>query len=189
MASLGLNYLDSDPEDLEVIPESPIRIPSTNPGTVTSTECLPTEPIIGLRSIEPCIQPLPAQPITAISTESLSAQPIIGLRSIEPYVQPLPAQPITATSTESLSAELITEPILGPTPTPGLFFLPLPPLNQQYDTAEHRMATINNFACQYGYTVSTLRSKRTKKGVFKTIRLYYDRGRAQRDRLDYDRIR
>ena len=161
MASLGLNYLDSNPEDLEVIPKSLIRIPSTNPGTVTSTECLPTkliiglrsiepyiqplpaqlitatsteslsaQPIIGLGSIEPYIQPLPAQPITATSTESLSAQPIIGLRSIKPYIQPLPAQPITAINTESLSAKLITEPILGPIPTLGLFFLPLPSLNQ-----------------------------------------------------------
>ncbi|KAJ5817594.1 hypothetical protein N7447_007602 [Penicillium robsamsonii] len=51
---------------------------------------------------------------------------------------------------------------------PESYTFPLPPLPQQYDTPEQGIVAINIFGRQHGYAVSTLRSKRTKKGVLKT---------------------
>jgi hypothetical protein len=53
--------------------------------------------------------------------------------------------------------------------------LPLPPLDQQFETEEAGYTTLNNFARQYGYALVSTRSKRTKKGVKKTVRLRCDR--------------
>ncbi|KAJ5822445.1 hypothetical protein N7447_004785 [Penicillium robsamsonii] len=64
---------------------------------------------------------------------------------------------------------------------PESYTFPLPPLPQQYDTPEQGIVAINIFGRQHGYAVSTLRSKRTKKGVLKTVRLCYDRGRRLRN--------
>ena len=59
---------------------------------------------------------------------------------------------------------------------PNLYILPLPPLDQQYDTPEQGITAINAFARAHGYAVSILRSKATKKGVKKIVRLCCDRG-------------
>ena len=67
-------------------------------------------------------------------------------------------------------------------PIPSLHTFPLPPLDPQYDTPEQGIAAINAFARQHGYAVSTLRSKLTKKGLKKTVRLCCDRGRTLRER-------
>ncbi|KAI9043970.1 uncharacterized protein KD926_002349 [Aspergillus affinis] len=67
-------------------------------------------------------------------------------------------------------------------PISSLYTFPLPPLDQQYDTPEQGITAINAFARPHSYAVSILRSKRTKKGVMKTVRLCCDRGRAYRDR-------
>lgn len=53
-----------------------------------------------------------------------------------------------------------------------------PPLEGiYYDTLELGIAVANTFARDYSYGLTTRRSKRTKKGVLKIIRLYCDRGR------------
>ncbi|KAJ6150050.1 hypothetical protein N7471_001249 [Penicillium samsonianum] len=107
MASLGLVYLESDPDsDPEIVPESPPAVPST---------------------------------------ESFS-----------------PAMP----STES----------------PVLYTMPLPPIGSEYSTPEEGLAAINDLGRTHGYAVSSIRTKFTKKGVKKTIRLRYDRGLVLRDR-------
>jgi hypothetical protein len=62
--------------------------------------------------------------------------------------------------------------------------MPPPPENQLYDTAEIGIASINTFARDYGYAVSTRNSKHTKTGVRKTVRLCCDRGRAYRPRQE-----
>ncbi|OGE50743.1 hypothetical protein PENARI_c016G05909, partial [Penicillium arizonense] len=69
-------------------------------------------------------------------------------------------------------------------PPLSLHTFPLPPLDTYYDTPEHGITTINALGRQYGYAVSILRSKRTKKGVMKTVRLCCDRGRPIRKRPD-----
>lgn len=66
-----------------------------------------------------------------------------------------------------------TEPITEPIPT-----IPLPLLDQTYDTPEAGITAINNHGRIHGYAVISRRSKRTKKGVKKTIRLCCDRWRA-----------
>lgn len=45
------------------------------------------------------------------------------------------------------------------------------------------ITSINTFAWDHGYAVSTLRSKPSKKGVMKTVALCCDRGRVYRDRV------
>ena len=62
----------------------------------------------------------------------------------------------------------------------SLHTFPLPPLDPQYDTPEQGIAAINAFGRAYGYAVAILRSKVTKKGVKKTVRLCCDRGRRVR---------
>jgi hypothetical protein len=52
-----------------------------------------------------------------------------------------------------------------------------PPEGIYYDTPELAIAALNAFAREHGYALTTRRSKRTKKGVLKTIRLCCDRGR------------
>ena len=96
MASLGLAYLDSDPDsEPEIVPESPPALPSTE------------------------------SPPVLLSTES-------------------PA-------------------------------IPLPPLDQSYTTLKAAIAAIDDYGRAHGYTMVTRRSKRIKKGVKKTVRLYCDR--------------
>ncbi|KAJ5441771.1 hypothetical protein N7491_004177 [Penicillium cf. griseofulvum] len=48
----------------------------------------------------------------------------------------------------------------------------------QFRTREEGIAAINEFARPHGYAVTSRRSKTTKKGVVKTIRLICDRGRV-----------
>lgn len=52
-----------------------------------------------------------------------------------------------------------------------------PPEGTYYDTPELGISAVNTFARDHGYGLTTRRSKRTKKGVLKTIRLCCDRGR------------
>jgi hypothetical protein len=80
---------------------------------------------------------------------------------------PLPPQPIGSPEVTVQSAQ--------PTIT-----MPLPPLTDTYNSPEEGIAAINTFARNHGYAVSTLRSKTTKKGIKKTVRLCCDRGRANR---------
>ncbi|CAI7576573.1 unnamed protein product, partial [Penicillium glandicola] len=61
-------------------------------------------------------------------------------------------------------------------PTTETFTFPLPPLNQHFRTLEEGIEAVNTFARPYGYTVTSRRSKSTKKGVKKIIRLICDRG-------------
>ncbi|OGE50952.1 hypothetical protein PENARI_c015G06959 [Penicillium arizonense] len=60
---------------------------------------------------------------------------------------------------------------------PSLHTFPLPPLDQYYDTPEQGMAAINAFGALHGYAVTSLRSKKTKRGVKKVIYICCDRGR------------
>ncbi|KAJ5135023.1 uncharacterized protein N7515_004301 [Penicillium bovifimosum] len=73
----------------------------------------------------------------------------------------------------------IPGPSLVPQPddTPAYTF-PLPPLDQHFNTAEEGRKAINTFAAPHGWAVTSIRSKATKKGVKKTIRLICDRGHA-----------
>ncbi|KAJ5123185.1 hypothetical protein N7448_009282 [Penicillium atrosanguineum] len=52
-----------------------------------------------------------------------------------------------------------------------------PPEGICYDTPELGIAAANAFARDHGYGLTTRCSKRTKKGILKTLRLCYDRGR------------
>ena len=52
-----------------------------------------------------------------------------------------------------------------------------PPEGTHYDTPELGISAVNAFARDHGYGLTTRRSKRTKKGVLKTIWLCCDRGR------------
>ncbi|KAJ6142418.1 hypothetical protein N7471_001906 [Penicillium samsonianum] len=71
------------------------------------------------------------------------------------------------------SPEIGTEPINLPSTE-----IPLPPLDQSYATPEAGITAINDHGRVYGYAVISRRSKRTKKGVKKTIRLSCDRWRT-----------
>ena len=62
--------------------------------------------------------------------------------------------------------------------------MPPPPTDAQYDSLELAVTAINDFARKCGYAVSVLRSKRTKQGIKKTVRLCCDRGRVYRPRQD-----
>ncbi|KAJ5555653.1 hypothetical protein N7535_008087 [Penicillium sp. DV-2018c] len=53
--------------------------------------------------------------------------------------------------------------------------MPLPPLDQQFQTDTEGYIALNNYARQHGYALVTSHSKRTKKGVKKTVRLRCDR--------------
>ncbi|OGE46879.1 hypothetical protein PENARI_c095G04295 [Penicillium arizonense] len=63
---------------------------------------------------------------------------------------------------------------------PSLYILPLPPLDTHYDTPEQGISAINAFGRAHGYAVAILRSKITKRGVKKTVRLCCDRSRRVR---------
>ncbi|KAJ5457705.1 hypothetical protein N7475_009093 [Penicillium sp. IBT 31633x] len=80
----------------------------------------------------------------------------------------------------------LQSPNTAPTEPVSNFGMALPPLVKQYNTTEQAIIEISDFARGHGYAVSILRSKRTKKGGKKTVRLCCDRGRTVRDR---DRIR
>lgn len=71
------------------------------------------------------------------------------------------------------SPEIGTEPINLPSTE-----IPLPLLDQSYATPEAGITAINDHGRVYGYAVISRRSKRTKKGVKKTIRLSCDRWRT-----------
>ncbi|KAJ5779803.1 hypothetical protein N7457_007523 [Penicillium paradoxum] len=133
MASLQLDYLLSDDDEPEVIPETQISVPE-------SRHTLP-------RPIGPTG---PSEPPAA-----------------------------ALTTAESTTAE----------PPATLIFMPLPALNQQYTDIKVAVRTINDFARTHGYAVSISRSKRTKRGVKKTVRLRCDRGRTPHDRLGHERKR
>lgn len=63
-----------------------------------------------------------------------------------------------------------------PTPTvPSTNQIPLPPLDQTYETSDKGKDAINDFIRPYGYTVTSRRSI-TRKGVKKTVYLRCDRG-------------
>ncbi|KAJ5251596.1 hypothetical protein N7489_002006 [Penicillium chrysogenum] len=90
-----------------------------------------------------------------------------------------PALPISESLPTLPSTEIVPE---SPPALPSTPQMPLPPLSQQYDTPEDGINAINLLARPHGFAVSTLRSKTTKRGVRKTVRLYCDRGRMQRNR-------
>jgi hypothetical protein len=52
-----------------------------------------------------------------------------------------------------------------------------PPKGTYYDDPDVGFAVVNAFARDHGYALTKRRSKRTKKGILKTIRLCCDRGR------------
>jgi hypothetical protein len=97
-----------------------------------------------------------------------------------PNAPPSLYNPILSLPNAPLS--LPNAPLSLPNAPLSVYTFPLPPLNQQYDTLEQGIAAINAFSALNSYAVLILRSKRTKKGVIKTVRLYYNRGRAYRDR-------
>ncbi|KAJ5203611.1 uncharacterized protein N7498_004490 [Penicillium cinerascens] len=72
------------------------------------------------------------------------------------------------------STESVSSVASAPTSPPPM---EAPPEGTYYDTPELGIAAVNAFAQEHSYALTTRRSKRTKKGVLKTIRLSYDRGR------------
>ncbi|OQE04572.1 hypothetical protein PENVUL_c032G00837 [Penicillium vulpinum] len=78
---------------------------------------------------------------------------------------------------ESPPAMLSTETPSTETPSTETFIFPLPPIDCTYNTAEEGKDAINDFARPHGYAVTSRRSKKTKKGVKKTVRLICDHGR------------
>ncbi|KAJ5117506.1 hypothetical protein N7448_011138 [Penicillium atrosanguineum] len=72
-------------------------------------------------------------------------------------------------------------------PPPSTF--PLPSLQPKYDTSELAFIAVNTFAKPYGYALTRKRSKTTKKGVMKTVRLGCDRGRRYIGHTREERIR
>lgn len=82
-----------------------------------------------------------------------------------PPALPTTESPPTLPSTES-------PPTLFSTESPAI---PLPPLDQSYTTLEAAIAAIDDHSRAHGYAMVSRRSKRTKKGVKKTVRLRCDR--------------
>ncbi|KAJ6126037.1 hypothetical protein N7471_010664 [Penicillium samsonianum] len=100
----------------------------------------------------------------------LDSQPIITS-------EPVPSPELSTQQSPEPSTQRSPKPI--PTPNaPGYIQLPLPPLNQQFNTPEEGAEVVNTFARPYGYAVTIRRSKYTKNGVKKTVYLCCDRGRA-----------
>ncbi|KAJ6126055.1 hypothetical protein N7471_010548 [Penicillium samsonianum] len=74
-----------------------------------------------------------------------------------------------------------------PAESQSIHTFPLPPVDQTYQTAEEGKVAINTFARPHGYAVTKRRSKTTKHGVMKTVRLICDRGRRLPQGGDHDR--
>ncbi|KAJ5264490.1 hypothetical protein N7505_007283 [Penicillium chrysogenum] len=56
--------------------------------------------------------------------------------------------------------------------------MPLPPANKQYNDPELALEEINDLIKDSGYAVTSRRTKTTKRGVKKTVRICCDRGRT-----------
>ena len=89
----------------------------------------------------------------------------------------VPESPPGLLITESPSPALLSTETLSET-----FTFPIPPIGLEYSTLEEGLAAINTLGRIYRYTVLSIRTKFTKKGIKKTIRLRYDRGHVLRDR-------
>ena len=94
-----------------------------------------------------------------------------------------PGLPITESPSPALPSTESPSPALPSTETLSeTFTFPIPPIGSEYSTPEEGLAAINTLGRTHGYAVSSIRTKFTKKGVKKTIRLRCDRGHVPRDR-------
>ena len=96
----------------------------------------------------------------------------------------IPESPPIMLSLQNAMPSLYDAPLSLPNAIPessppilSLYTFPLPPLDQYYDTPEQGIAAINAFGALNGYAVTSLRSKKTKRGVRKVIYICCDRGR------------
>ena len=68
------------------------------------------------------------------------------------------------------------------------YTLPPPPTNQTFQSSKEAMESINNFTRDYGYALTTARSKRDKgDGEIKVIYLHCDRCGIYRSRINEGR--
>lgn len=86
----------------------------------------------------------------------------------------VPESPPAMPSTESLSPAILSTESLPAMPSLPTISMPLPPLDQLYNSSDEGIAAINLFARPYGYAVTTRRSK-SRRGVKKTVYLGCDR--------------
>ncbi|KAJ5796864.1 uncharacterized protein N7518_005404 [Penicillium psychrosexuale] len=71
----------------------------------------------------------------------------------------------------------LTQPLPPSTQPTCAITMALPPTDRTYATSDEAKDAINDFARPHGYAVTIRRSKTTKRGVKKTVRLICDRGR------------
>ncbi|KAF3005319.1 hypothetical protein E8E15_000107 [Penicillium rubens] len=93
----------------------------------------------------------------------------------------VPESPPALLSTNpTIPALLSTNPTVPALPSinPTEPRMPLPPANKQYNDPELALEEINDLIKDSGYTVTSRRTKITKRGVKKTVRICYDRGRT-----------